>query len=106
MRHGERSRAVHGGVVLDEGLPRPGTGRFRAPKCRRVGENRAQLIESQFLLSGLQRNSQQFRGIERFEQEAGRAVADAVHCRLKTAIGRDHDDFDLRMRAFDVMQEV
>ena len=41
MRHGERSRAVHGGVVIDEGLPSLGTGWFRAPECRRGGEDRA-----------------------------------------------------------------
>ena len=39
-------------------------------------------------------------------EEAGRAVADAVHRRLETAVGRDHDDFDLGMRVFDVMQEI
>ena len=64
------------------------------------------MIEPQFLLSGLQGNGQQLRGIERFQEEAGRAVADAVHRRLKTAVCRDHDDFDLGMRAFDVVQEV
>ena len=40
------------------------------------------------------------------QEGAGRAVANAVHRRLKTAVGRDHDDFDLGMRALDVMQEV
>ena len=33
-------------------------------------------------------------------------MADAVHRRLKTAVGRDHDDFDLGMCALDVIQEV
>jgi hypothetical protein len=33
-------------------------------------------------------------------------MADAVHRRLKTAVGRDHDDFDLGMSTLDVMQEI
>ena len=71
-----QSRAVHGGVVVNEDLPRPvqsGSG----PRVSSVGEDRAQVIERSFFAGcrEMASNSEALNGFRR----NGRAVANAIH---------------------------
>lgn len=93
-------------VVCNKGLPGLSTGRLRSPEacgCRQQGP---EYIEASLFVRHLKRDRQKLGGIERFQQEAGGAVANAIHRGLEGAVGRDHNDFDLDVRPFNFSQQV
>jgi len=87
-------------------FPRLGRFLFRSPQGGRCFEERAQVVQPLLFLECLVDEGDQFGHVEWLEQISRRAVPDAFHRRLQTAIAGNDDDFDVGVVLLDVLQQI